>query len=287
MHENHDRRKKGIGPAAVAGRRYAYPVPGPPAGITPPAGLLRAVQPPADLDLGGLFSSRDYPCPGHPSGARDVLSPASAQALLACMAGRCRLQPGSELYGEGESPQRFYLLATGWVCQYRILAGGQRHNRKFALPGDLLGWRPVVGAPLDHSAVSLTAADLWVVDAVLAARLFRGNAEIMNSLIAYVAREEALAWERLTCVTRTAAVERVAHLLYGLFFRLHRRPARDGDRVALPLTQEQIGDAIGLSAVHVNRMLAQLRRAGILRLAAGYLTVLKGGRLAALAGREA
>lgn len=220
------------------------------------------------------------------AGSSRFLSAATLQALLPCALGRFRLTQGMRIYDEGIELKRFFIILSGWACQYRILSGGQRHIRKFLLPGDLVGFHPEGRQMADHSAASLTPVELLVVDGILAARAAAERIEVLRDLAAHARREEVLAWDRLTCVARTAAIGRVAHLLHELCERLSHRQPRDGDLVALPLTQEQIGDAVGLSAVHVNRMLAELRQAGILTLGAGRLAIHDAAGFAEAAGRD-
>lgn len=213
--------------------------------------------------------------------------PATARSALArCTVGRRRVAAWSELFSQGDESGKFFIVSSGWVCQYRLLANGHRLNLKFALAGDMIGFAADDIRQMDHSAVSLTEAELWVIDMAQARRLFRSDVVVAAHMVAYLMREEAMARERLTSVARTAALERVAHLLYELFHRVRGRSPEAGDEMLLPLTQELIGDAVGLSAVHVNRMMGQLRREQTLRLNGGRLQVLRPHRFAELAGFE-
>ncbi len=99
------------------------------------------------------------------------------------------------------------------------------------------------------------------------------------------ARDRTLANEHLTNIGRRVARERVAHLLLELFYRVwlaHPSPHSDG--VELPLTQEHIGDALGLTSVHVNRTLRQLREAGLVTISGHNMQVLDPDMLAEVAG---
>ena len=100
----------------------------------------------------------------------------------------------------------------------------------------------------------------------------------------YLVREQALMRTLLTTISRLSAAERVAYLLCELHYRLFGRLPEDGDRMFLPFTQEQIGDALGLSAVHVCRMLSILRRDEILGGRNQLVTIRNAERLMDMAG---
>lgn len=198
------------------------------------------------------------------------------------LVGRRRLAAGVEVYRQGEDAPEFYLVNSGWMCLYRLLPDGRRHNVKFAMPGDLIGFSMAPAMPMDHSAISLTESAVSVLDRDAVMRRYPKDAELMARLGCYMAREHALALQQLTSVTRATAIERVTHLLLELFIRSRRRLPEAGDRMRIPLTQEQIGDAVGLSAVHVNRMLAELREEGILTLHSGQMVIAKPDRMSNL-----
>jgi len=186
---------------------------------------------------------------------------------------RRRLPAGFEVYRQGEAASEFFLLNSGWMCLYRLLPDGRRHNIKFAQAGDLVGFSLLGGMPMDHSAVCLTGTTVAVLDRDMAQRHCLKNGELMTHLSRYLSREHSLALRFLTSVTRASAIERVSHLMLELFVRARRRLPRADDTLPVPLTQEQIGDAVGLSAVHVNRMFAKLRRSHVLTLAGGLLRI--------------
>ena len=174
---------------------------------------------------------------------------------------RRRLDAGTEIYGQGDGVGDFMIVTSGWVGLYKLLPDGGRQILKFALPGDLIGFSASGMRERDHSAVALTETTACVGSRALVHQAMRDPAlieRIADSLVA----EQAAIRDQMICIARQSALQRVAHLLIDLFARAQGHPPRAGEEMDLPLTQEQIGDALGLTAIHVNRMLGQLRQSG-------------------------
>lgn len=194
------------------------------------------------------------------------------QPLSACeaeAAGRQRLGYfgiGSKqhIYRRGDIETPSFTVCKGWVMLYRVLKDGHRQIIRLALPGDLLGFRSDPVTPMDHSALALTdcqvcafpdSASLCRDHPILSWRLAVMNALMFRLLEAYLA-----------AVAHRNARERIAFLLLEIYQRLEARDLGRNGRCFFPLTQEEIGDALGLTAVHVNRILQSLRRAEIVQL---------------------
>jgi CRP/FNR family transcriptional regulator len=197
------------------------------------------------------------------------------------------VNPGAELYSQGDPAKDFYVLLDGWMCLYVLLPDGRRQNIKVAVPGDLLAFDLERGWELDHSAIALTNSVLCPVNRSSFARHAHESPELLESINHYLVRDQALMREHLTSLARRTATERIAHLFFELFVRTRRRAPIDGDRMIMPLTQEQIGDATGLSAVHVCRMLSALRAEGVAYFEDRVFSVGNAQRLEELAGFEA
>ena len=209
--------------------------------------------------------------------------PPAQQALLQSgMMRRRRLDPGSELYGQGENAGEFMILASGWACLYKILPDGGRQILKFALPGDLIGFSVNRARECDHSAVALTEMIVCSGSRALIHQAMSDPVLIARIADALIAEQVAIR-DQLISIARRSALQRVAHLLIDLFTRTQGQPPRAGEEMDLPLTQEQIGDALGLTGIHVNRMLSQLRRIGAVAVRRRKLRVLNAERLLAAA----
>ena len=154
---------------------------------------------------------------------------------------------GRDLIHQGQSDRAAYILASGWVSSYKILNDGSRQIVDFQIPGDFLGLRSVLLQTSDHGIEPVTDIE---VSEVLAADLldaFSKNLRLATAILWAASRDEAMVVEHLV----------------GM-----------GDQTGYlcPLTQYHLADALGLSAVHVNRVLRQLREIGMATFRDGRVT---------------
>jgi CRP-like cAMP-binding protein len=184
--------------------------------------------------------------------------------------------------GEILDARRPRMVTSGWACRQRLLADGRRQIFGLVLPGDGFGLdRRSAGSGL-FSVVALTA--LETVDAAPLAEAARdgsspGLAEALHGL---EAMDEALQLDQIVRLGQLTAYERVAHFLLETQHRLEAAGLGDAQRFPLPLTQEMMADALGLSIVHVNRILQQLRREKLIELRSGVAILLQRDALAAV-----
>lgn len=192
---------------------------------------------------------------------------------------RERHSPGEQLIGEGAALQRPRFVVSGWACRQRLMPDGRRQIFGFMLPGDPIGFRH---RPSLCTVVALTA--LETVDASgLQDVIRRGVAPgLARAMAAAEITEDALLLDHAVRLGRLTAYERVAHFLLELQGRLEVAGLGDRQRFPLPLTQEILADALGLSIVHVNRTLQQLRRSGMIELRSGVAILLQPEALANL-----
>lgn len=196
-----------------------------------------------------------------------------------------KFKAGSDLFHSGESGGAIYSLVDGWVALYNLLEDGRRQILQFALPGTVLAFAPMRGAVMNYSAQALTDAVISIVPYENLGRLSRECPEVGMQIAGLIAQDRSLAYDHLSCVGRRSARERVAHLLLELFMRSRLRwPGHRSEEMYLPLTQEHIGDATGLTGVHVNRVLRGLRTEGILEFHYRRLHILNPDRLVDVAG---
>jgi CRP-like cAMP-binding protein len=167
---------------------------------------------------------------------------------------------------EGEKPKHVHLMVDGWACRYKALPDGRRQIVAFFVPGEFCDLNVYILKEMDHSLGAITR--LSVADI---------SRDEMDALTASHPRvTQALWWESLVQqsiqrewtlnIGQRTAYERIAHLLVELFLRLRAVKLTQGDSCDLPLTQTDIADATGLTAVHVNRTLQELRRDGLIEL---------------------
>lgn len=184
--------------------------------------------------------------------------------------------PGTVIFGQNELCKEVYTLYDGWVFLYKDIARGKRQILRFCLPGDLLGFHGDLGGGVhQHSAQSLTETSLCIFPRSKLVKMFRKHPKLGARLTWMTAHDNAIAHEHLATLGRRSARDKISHLLLELFFRVRlRQPNPDpGNSVDFPLTQELIGDALGLTAIHVNRTIMELRRAGLVEIKSKRLTI--------------
>lgn len=195
------------------------------------------------------------------------------------------IKAGCDLFRLGERGEAIYSLVNGWVVLYTLLENGRRQILRFAFPGAILAFVPTRGAVMNYSAQALTDAVVSIVPHKNLGRLARDCPQIGIQLAGRISHDCSLAYDHLSSLGRRSARERVARLLLELFIRSRMRwPGHRTEEMHLPLTQEHIGDATGLTGVHVNRVLRDLHRDGILEFHYRRLRILNPDRLVDVAG---
>lgn len=207
---------------------------------------------------------------------------AGERDLLRRVADRARASPArSELVSEGEAGAPAILLLEGWACRQRLLLDGRRQIACLSLPGDLVS----LNGPTRALASVVSLSQVKFADPTpLIAAARAGNAPGLAQAIAASARlDEAHLLAQIVRLGRQTAYERIAHLLVETRDRLRLAGIIVDDHYRLPLSQEVIGDTLGLTPVHVNRTLMLMGRDGMIARADGVLTLLKPEALEAMA----
>ena len=197
-----------------------------------------------------------------------------------------QLKPGAAIFWQGESFEEVYTLYDGWAYLYQHLPNGNRQILTFLLPGDFFGFQADMGdGKRIHSAQAITGVSLCVFPRADLIRMFREHVDLGIRLIWMSAQDEAIAYEHLASLGRRTAGERIAHLLLEIFHRVRaRHPDRDAlDTIDLPLTQGLIGDACGLTHIHVSRTLKSLQDKNLVRCTGRKLHIPDTDRLARFA----
>jgi CRP-like cAMP-binding protein len=179
-----------------------------------------------------------------------------------------------DLIREGEKPVEINLMLSGWACRHKHLEDGRRQIISFFLPGDLCDHNVFILKEMDHSVSTITPVTIAGVS----------REAFEEATLKHPRITQALWWEALVAFAiqrewtvnlgQRTATERMAHLLCELFLRLQSVRMVDGNSCEFPLTQAELGEATGLSTVHVNRTLQDLRAAGIIELKGRRLIIL-------------
>jgi CRP-like cAMP-binding protein len=183
----------------------------------------------------------------------------------------------------------FYTLFSGWAFRYAIVDGGARQILNFLLPGDVLGFESVFSTPVHYGVMSTTPVELCAFPSDGFANFAQKNPRLGFEIARLAFVDAGLADRRLTALGRRPANARTAALFIELHDRLSDRGMIDGGEIAVPVTHEQLADALGLTSVYVSRTLQRLDHDGLAHFEKGTLVIrnLPGLRLLAGAGNGA
>ena len=212
-----------------------------------------------------------------------ALSGAELKVLDGLHRRRRNFVAGRDLVYQGQSRAAAYILADGWVCSYKLLPDGTRQIVDFQIPGDFLGLRSVLFRTADHNIEPVTAVEASEVLESDLLRAFSDTPRLATAVLWAASRDEAMVVEHLVGIGRRDALERMAHFLLELSARLTLVGRGTRTQFECPITQYHLADALGLSAVHVNRVLRELREQGLLTFQKGQVTVHDFDRLVELA----
>ncbi len=210
------------------------------------------------------------------------------QAELACLAdiqsSPVKMRRGQELVQEGQTGHKAFVLQQGWACSYKSLPDGGRQIISFPIAGDCVGLRSVLLRTADHSFLALTDAVVSAVETTHMMRVVTEFPRLGAALLWAASRDEAMVVEHLVNIGRRSAIERTAHFFMELAERLTLIGQASETEFKCPLSQFVLADALGLTAIHVNRVLRQLREQGLLTVRKGRVQIHDLARLRDLAG---
>lgn len=167
------------------------------------------------------------------------------------------------------------IMVSGWACRQRFLGDGRRQIISFILPGDAVGDWLQPDLHTDASAIALTEVVTADAEALVAAAQGAcGHAGLSRLLRLMASLETTFLHNHIVRLGRQTAYERMVHLMLEFHSRLHTAEMLATDKFAMPLTQETLADSLGLSMVHVNRTLMQMRRDGLLQIAFGMVRII-------------
>ncbi|WP_245430096.1 Crp/Fnr family transcriptional regulator [Mesorhizobium sp. WSM3859] len=184
---------------------------------------------------------------------------------------------------QGDDDDRIFLIKSGWALLYRDLLNGERQIVDTPLQGEIIGFRRTEG-PRFESLSAIT--DLAVFDVSrkeLSEAVFAGG-ELAQEVAYFLARLNGIMAEHIVNIGRRNAITRTAHFLLELEKRLSIAGLSAQGRYACPLTQHDLADILGMTAVHVNRTLRELRRADLLSFKAGKVQLIDRKKLVKMAG---
>lgn len=193
-------------------------------------------------------------------------------------------QPRQDLIREGDQPGPMFIVLEGWVCRYKILPNGTRQIMAFLIPGDACDLHIKLLEEMDHSIQAITLATVATVTRDEMESMFDGHRNIAKAMYFAQLVDEGIMRSWIVSMGRRNSTERVAHLMCELYLRSRTFGLTDAGEFALPLSQLVLADALGMTAVHINRVLKELRLAGVMAVKRGSVSVLDPVKLVQIAG---
>ena len=184
------------------------------------------------------------------------------------------IRADQDLVREGDRPTRSCLLLEGFTCNYTITGEGKRQIMAFHVPGDIPDIQSLHLKVLDNSLGTLTPCKVGFIRHEALHELCDRYPRIASAFWRETLIDAAIYREWMTSIGRREAYARIAHLFCEMALRLKAVGLTQDHTCELPITQAELGDALGLSTVHVNRTLQELRGAGLIRLTGSVLHVL-------------
>ena len=207
------------------------------------------------------------------------------QAVLAKATARSRSVPRRrDLIREGDRPGPVFVMLEGWACRYKILPNGTRQVLAYLMPGDSCDLHIGLLAEMDHNIQTITPARVATIERAEMDEIIDQRRAIAKALhIAQLIDEGTMrAW--ITSMGRRTSIERVAHLMCELYVRARNIGLTSETELELPLSQLLLADSLGMTPVHLNRVLKQLRLSGAMSLKRGSLVIVDPLMLTEIAG---
>jgi CRP-like cAMP-binding protein len=180
----------------------------------------------------------------------------------------------TDIVREGDRPSAVTLLLQGFLCCYKIVADGKRQIVSFHIPGDMPDLPALLVPVMDHNLCSLVPSQLALIPRAAMLSLFAEQPQLAYLFWRDTLIDAAVFREWMVGLGRRSAFKRIAHLFCEMIVRMQAVGLSSHHSIELPLTQTDIADALGLSTVHVNRTLQEIRRAGLIKFDRGKLVAI-------------
>lgn len=189
--------------------------------------------------------------------------------------------PGQDLIREGDKPENVLLVLDGFACRYKMLPDGQRQIMAYLVPGDFCDLNVFILDEMDHAIGTISTCQVVDIPRKAIDEITAQHTSIARAFWWCALVDGAVLREWLVNMGGRTPDQRIAHLLCELLMRLEAVGRVTDNSYAFPFTQTQIADTMGLSNVHVNRTLRELRALGLIHIKGRVLTILDVERLKA------
>jgi CRP-like cAMP-binding protein len=211
------------------------------------------------------------------------LSPAERATLDAMIERTKEIASGEDLVREGDKPSHSILLLSGFAARYTLVDDGRRQIMAVHVTGDFVDLHSFVLKTMDHSVGALTRCRIALVPHDFLQGITERLPHLTRLLWLDTLVDAATHREWIVGMGRRSALEQLAHFVCELYVRLEVLGLVEGASFELPLTQTDLGDALGLSLVHINRTVRELRESGLVGWRGAQVTIKNWDKLAALA----
>jgi CRP-like cAMP-binding protein len=189
-----------------------------------------------------------------------------------------------DLIREGDRPGPMFVILQGWACRYKILPNGTRQIMAFLMPGDSCDLNVALLAEMDHGIQTITPALVAAIERAQMDDLLEHHPAILHALYVSQLVDEGTLRAWITSMGRRTSIERVAHLMCELYLRANNVGLVGSEPFTMPMSQSLLADALGMTPVHLNRVLKALRLRGAMTMQRGSLAISDPAALAGIAG---
>lgn len=198
-------------------------------------------------------------CPLRKNSCYRAFSGDELQFVQSFKTGELVIEAGEQILIDGHDSTHLYTVLEGWAIRLKYLPTGERQILNIAMPGDFLGLQSSLFGEMQHTVETLTRVKLCVFPRSRLYELVAAHPGLGFDITWLAAREEAMLAEHLINIGQRSAFIRMSYFFVHVYDRAKRANLTKGNLVALPLTQEHLADALGLSAVHTNKTLRKIR----------------------------
>ena len=201
------------------------------------------------------------------------LSKSERAALVGLPLHVAEYETGQDIVVEHDRPNRCFAVLSGIAATYKTTEDGRRQVTAYHVPGDVPDFQSLHLEVLDFSICAVAPLRIGFVQHEALRALFAAEPRLGDAFWRTTLIEGSLAREWMLNNGRRESYPRMAHLFCELMIRLEMVGLAAGNSCGLPLTQYELGDALGITSVHVNRILKELRESGLITLGGGRLTI--------------
>ena len=194
---------------------------------------------------------------------------------------------GVDLISEGQTPSEVYIVLSGWVMRYALTQDGKRQITNVALPGDVIGYHAATTGTSGYNAAPLGHATVATVDLGTFTQAMSDTSGLGRAIYWHLASENVHLRNQTLRLGRLSAGQRIAHFICEIWVRLSQLGMIESGVAHFPMTQSELADTLGLSLVHTNRQLQELKRGGLITLQRDRLVVPNVAAIAEIGGFKA